>query len=160
MLYQVERIGALSKEERRRKGEALARRMLQEYTGRPAASFNLARTEAGKPYTENGPEFNLSHSGEFLACAVSDRPIGIDIEAVRPLKIEIARRVCTPSELDYIAPATEGAHLRFLQVWTAKEAYFKALGTGIAGLQSVCYFDLLPRLQRVETEAYILTIYQ
>ena len=160
MLWRVERISALPKEERRRQGEALARRMLAEYTGRPAEGFTLARTDAGKPYAANGPEFNLSHSGAFLACAVGDRPVGIDIEAVRPLKLEVARRVCNAKEMDYLAPETPGSHIRFLRIWTAKEAYFKALGTGITGLQSVCYFDLLPRLQQVETEEYVLTIYQ
>ena len=79
---------------------------------------------------------------------------------MRPLKLEVARRVCNSKEMDYLAPEKEGAHIRFLRIWTAKEAYFKAVGTGITGLQSVCYFDLLPRLQQIETEEYVLTIYQ
>ncbi len=142
-------------------GEWLAKQMLAAHTGRAIEEITISRTEAGKPYAENCPaHFNLSHSGEFIACAVDDAPLGIDIEAVKPLDLKVARRVCTDPELEYLAPERPDALRRFYKIWTAKEAYFKARGTGITDLKSITYFDLQPHLQQVETESYILSIYQ
>ena len=140
--------------------EWLVRTMLEEYTGRPAESFPILRAPHGKPYTPDGPEFNLSHSGKWLVCAVGDQPLGVDIEAIKPRNLRIAERFFTQREQEFLAPDQEDALLRFLQIWTAKEAYFKALGTGITDLKSVCYFDLLPHLQQMVTKDYVLTIYQ
>ncbi len=160
MIWRVKEISTEDRKHRSLQGEQFARCLLAEYTGQPADSFMIARSEKGKPYLCDGPEFNLSHSGKWIACAVGDQPLGIDIEAMRPLNLKVAQRICTPKEMAYLSPEEPDAPVRFLKIWTAKEAYFKALGTGITGLQSVCYFDLLPRLNQVETEEYVLSIYQ
>lgn len=161
MIWRVKEIAPKDRRERTALGEAFARQLLEEFSGQPAASFAIARAPKGKPYAENSAlEFNLSHSGRWLACAAGDQPLGVDIEAIRPRDLKVAKRVCTAKELSYIAPDRPDALLRFLQVWTAKEAYFKAIGSGLGDLKSVCYFDLLPRLQQIQTDEYILSIYQ
>lgn len=109
--------------------ELLLRELLSEYTGEQAERFRFLRTPLGKPYAENAPQFNLSHSGQWLLCAVGDMPLGVDIETPRTVSPSLLRRVCTPSELALIGDDAE----RFLRVWTAKEAYLKYLGTGIRG---------------------------
>ena len=45
----------------------------------------MAREERGKPYFPGAPQyhFNLSHSGPFALCALSDRPVGVDIQVVQ-----------------------------------------------------------------------------
>lgn len=141
--------------------EWLAKKMLAEYTGIPLEEILLERTEKGKPFAQNcAAHFNLSHSGPFVACAVGDAPLGVDIEELATPDLRVAKRLCTPEEMVYLDLQKPDATLRFYRLWTAKEAYFKAIGTGITNLQSVCYFDLLPRLQRVETKEYILSVYQ
>ena len=54
----------------------------------------------GKPYfsEQNGAFFNLSHSGEYAMLAVSDAPVGCDIETVRPTDLRTARRILTAEE--------------------------------------------------------------
>ena len=44
--------------------------------------------EHGKPFIVGHPEifFNLSHCKEAVACAISDQPVGIDVESVRSYK--------------------------------------------------------------------------
>ncbi|MBQ5815144.1 MAG: 4-phosphopantetheinyl transferase family protein, partial [Flavobacteriales bacterium] len=49
---------------------------------------------------------------------------------------------------------------RFLQIWTAKEAYVKYLGTGLAALKTADFSELQPRLQQIINKDYILSIYQ
>ena len=87
----------------------------------------FAETALGKPYLENYPHihFSLSHSGSWAVCAVGDAPLGVDVEQPR-CTMEIAKRFFRPDEL----PETEDKdHL--LRLWTAKEAFVKALGRGL-----------------------------
>ena len=91
----------------------------------------------GKPAIDGAPvHFNLSHSGEMAACAVTrDCEVGIDIERVRPTSdIEsIAERFFHPEECRKLfGLAEEERALAFFRCWTRKEAYIKALGAGLS----------------------------
>ena len=91
---------------------------------------------AGKPHLAGGrgPRFNLSYSGEVALVAVSLHEVGVDVERVdRPGALEAAAVACTPSEqaaLDRLSAPERAA--AFLRLWTMKEAYLKARGTGLA----------------------------
>lgn len=87
----------------------------------------FAETALGKPYLENYPHihFSLSHSGFWAVCAVGDAPLGVDVEQPR-CTMEIAKRFFRPDEL----PETEDRDF-LLRLWTAKEAFVKALGRGL-----------------------------
>ncbi len=91
----------------------------------------------GKPEIggHDGLHFNLSHSGDRALLAVSRHgPIGVDIEAARrgrPFR-RLARRFFHPAEYDWLQglPAGDIA-AGFYRLWTLKEAYLKAIGTGL-----------------------------
>lgn len=80
--------------------------------------------------------FNLSHSGDLALLAVNlNRPIGVDIELAKPERpfLKLAERFFSPAERD----AMRGLHPdqvqdAFYACWTRKEAYLKAVGTGLA----------------------------
>ena len=107
----------------------------------------FARTEMGKLYPVGvNAEISVSHSGDLAACVVSCRPVGIDLERLRPVNLGIARKICDPEELRYLfggAPGeadfsyTEDPELiqRFFRLWTGKEACAKRQGTGIGSLR-------------------------
>lgn len=90
----------------------------------------------GKPYLPGGPSFNVSHSADFLAVAVTERGrVGVDVELVRPIKRSdrVAARRFAPAEQAWIATAgPDQRDAAFLRVWTCKEAFAKALGDGLA----------------------------
>lgn len=86
--------------------------------------------EHGAPYLEDGPYFSISHSKRGIAVAISDEPIGIDIEAIRPLNEGLVQKTMNPQEQAQIAVAANPAQ-EFIRLWTRKEAYVKMLGTGI-----------------------------
>ena len=94
----------------------------------------------GRPTLAVAPpiSFSLSHSGAYAAIAVveGDARVGVDVEAVRPRgRIELlAARVLNDEEhAAWLELDDDDARLRsFLRTWTAKEAYLKALGIGIA----------------------------
>lgn len=106
----------------------------------------LHRDPTGKPYLSGCDLYvSISHCDQIVACAVSEEPVGIDVEQIRPVDLNICRHICTDEEKSYIGTdGTEGQLcqdpdilLRFFTVWTAKEAYFKKRGTGITNPKSV-----------------------
>lgn len=82
-------------------------------------------------------QFNTSHSEELAIYAITcDRPIGVDVEYIRTIKDakHLAQRFFTPQEYEQISPlSSPDLEKAFFQLWTAKEAYLKATGEGIAG---------------------------
>ncbi len=84
-------------------------------------SDKISSDENGKPFIIGRPDIfvSLSHSNGAVAAAVSDRPIGIDIERIRPVSQKLKSRVYKK------IPETDED---FFRVWTVKEAYLKATG--------------------------------
>ena len=97
--------------------------------------------DRGKPFLagslrDSRLQFNVSHSQEYALLGFTlNRLIGVDIEHLRPMPDaeQIARRFFTATELGLIQNAT-AKNKRFFQLWTAKEAYLKAIGTGLSGM--------------------------
>ena len=112
---------------------AMLRALLADYTGRPASSFQLGADDRGKPLCVDGPAVSISHSGDFVACAVCDvGDIGVDLEFWnRSRDVEaIARRFFSPEESEWLA--TQPAD-HFYRLWVLKEAWLKATGVGLSG---------------------------
>jgi 4'-phosphopantetheinyl transferase len=83
-------------------------------------------------------QFNVSHSAGLALIAVTfGRPLGVDVEQVRPISEaeRIVQSYYTPNELAaFRALADEDRPLAFMRGWTRKEAILKGIGIGLAGL--------------------------
>lgn len=93
----------------------------------------IARTALGKPCLPEHPQvqFSLSHAGHWAVCAVSADPVGVDVELPR-CTMDIARRFFSPEELEGLELLPEAERRdRLNRLWTAKEAFVKALGGGL-----------------------------
>ena len=121
-------------------GEWMVKTALSQRLQLPLASIVLHRTPKGKPYADLPLQFSISHSGDWVAVAIDQQPIGIDLEVLRPINPKLTRKVCTEQDLLHLESGDPDQ--RFLEIWTAKEAYFKRIGTGITDLKSVSYADL------------------
>ncbi|HHX18400.1 MAG TPA: 4'-phosphopantetheinyl transferase superfamily protein [Clostridium sp.] len=89
--------------------------------------------EFGKPYLKDHDEFhfNISHSGKWIVCVVSDKPVGIDVEKIKDLDIKIADRFFSKEEVEDLYKTKESERLKyFFELWTLKESYIKADGRG------------------------------
>lgn len=94
--------------------------------------FSMAVGEHGKPFLADHPDihFNISHCRNAIAVAVSDRPVGIDVESLRTFSDALLDKTMNPMEKTDILSA-RSPQLAFAGYWTRKEAVFKLLGTGI-----------------------------
>ena len=92
----------------------------------------IRRGPWGKPWFPERPDlhFNLSHSGGLLLCALSDRPVGVDIEQLRPRSRALLERSLTPEELEWCQQA-EDPWPRFYTLWTRRESACKQTGRGL-----------------------------
>ena len=113
--------------------------ILAAYSRSEPSSLVLRAGPQGKPelaWPTGNLSFNLSHTCglALLAIAESGR-VGVDAETVRP-GIEVAdlsRRFFAPAEADEILALPSEAQLAaFFTCWTRKEAFVKALGTGLS----------------------------
>jgi 4'-phosphopantetheinyl transferase len=99
------------------------------------------KPELGDTFSQQGLYFNLSHSQSLAVYAIAlHRSVGIDLEYLRPMPDvqELAERFFSPSESAIIkALPKEEQQEVFFRIWTIKEAYLKATGEGLAGLQKV-----------------------
>ena len=92
-------------------------------------TFDMKRTANGKPYIEGDPVcFSIAHSGERAVIAVSDHPVGVDCEAVKPRKFSSVLSRFSERERAEIC----GDFQKFLYFWTAKEAFIKMRGGTLA----------------------------
>lgn len=94
------------------------------------------KPELAVPFERTGLQFNVSHSESLALYAVTGQGrVGVDIERLRPLRHldEIAERIFSPEErraLRRLPPIEQPEG--FWNCWTRKEAYVKAIGTGLA----------------------------
>ncbi|MBR5854268.1 MAG: 4'-phosphopantetheinyl transferase superfamily protein [Paludibacteraceae bacterium] len=90
----------------------------------------------GAPRLEHGPCFSISHCKNAIAVAISETPIGIDIEHLRTAKPELVARTMNEHEQLLIQQAKD-PDWAFTQLWTQKEAVLKMQGTGITSIEGI-----------------------
>ncbi|NFF81616.1 4'-phosphopantetheinyl transferase superfamily protein [Clostridium botulinum] len=95
-------------------------------------------TSYGKPFLKvhDNKEvyFNISHSGDYVVCAIDDNECGIDVESLINYDVGIAENTFHPKEIILLRKFTnikeKVQYFNFL--WTMKESYVKALGIGLS----------------------------
>ena len=98
--------------------------------GRDDSLLTMKKGTHGKPYFDDDSfSFNISHSGEYIVCVISDfqnKAIGIDIEEMKPLVFTNFDSIWSPQEKKEIKNLE-----KFYTFWTRKEAIIKADGRGM-----------------------------
>ena len=127
-------------------GDILVRKYLNKLYGISEEKIEIKKGAHGKPYVLNLPaHFNVSHSGDYTVVAISDRPIGIDVEVITDFSAILAKKLFNEDELKYISGTSTTRkkalmQKSFFEIWTAKEAYLKYMGTGLsAGISSLSF---------------------
>jgi phosphopantetheine--protein transferase-like protein len=115
----------ITNEERRT--QHLAVRLLFKLMMPEADLSQLVMADNGKPYLIGLPfHFSFSHCKGYAACAVDNKPIGIDIEIIHPRIAKVAHKFLNDQERAMITALEEQAQLNQLAfLWAAKEAMYK-----------------------------------
>jgi 4'-phosphopantetheinyl transferase len=121
-------------------GRGMLRNFLGNYLGMEPGQIEFSYGAYGKPALANhlnveNLQFNLSHSNDVVVYTFTkDQLIGIDIEHVRPMKDmdDFAHHFFTPTEYNFIqALSKDQKQIFFFKLWTCKEAFLKANGSGL-----------------------------
>src|SRR5688572_20365909 len=121
---------------------ALQRTVLASYLpGVAPHELRFSRNESGRPslaapFDVGGLDFNLAHTRGMVVLAVArGLQFGIDVECHdKNMPLAAARRYFSRDEVAALETLPAGLQPgRFLRLWTLKEAYLKAIGTGISG---------------------------
>jgi 4'-phosphopantetheinyl transferase len=117
---------------------AFLRKVLAGYVGVPPDGIRYLTSSLGRPELDpaGGLTFSTSHADGLAVVAVaSGRPVGVDLERVRPIPdaLELASRFFSAREHEHLASLPDAIRsAAFLRLWTRKESYVKAIGAGMS----------------------------
>jgi 4'-phosphopantetheinyl transferase len=122
------------------KKRALAGILLSKYAiakvfGISLDEIRVEKNKYGKPHVvgKRGVHFNISHSGDYVVCAVAGSPVGIDVQEHKSGGLDIAERFFLQEERDALAMCEGDAKRKlFYEIWSLKEAYIKCIGMGLS----------------------------
>lgn len=131
------------------------------YQSKKPDTTSLLRDDNGKPLPINDQHFNFSHSGGYWAIAISDKPVGIDLQSKtkqgkpRHLSSRVLQKILKPGE----KPVKDN----YLHNFVIKEAYSKLTGKGLSiGFSKLDASELVKKYQpyHQETKDYILYAFE
>lgn len=141
------------------------RTLLAQYLEIPPEEVRFSYGPYGKPFLSDAHRnsrlhFNASHSHELAIYAfVQDYEVGVDVEYIKEnfASEDVARQFFSTYEVETLLalPETERS-AAFFRCWTRKEAYIKAIGSGLSHPLSEFDVTLAPNepaaLLRVQRE--------
>jgi 4'-phosphopantetheinyl transferase len=118
----------------------LLRKLLEAYGVAPAHEIEFVLSEQKKPrlherHAAGKWEFNLSHAGDTAVFALTrGRSVGVDVQNMHPINdadqiVQQQFAATERAEYESLPPARRPR--AFVALWTRKEAFLKALGTGL-----------------------------
>ncbi|WP_024834659.1 4'-phosphopantetheinyl transferase family protein [Ruminiclostridium josui] len=117
-------------------GEVIARYAICKNLNYKNEVISFKTDSNNKPYfpiASHSVFYNISHSGDWVVCILSDKPCGIDVELIKQTKFDIAKRFFSPSEYENLMSQPEHYRTKyFFMLWTLKESYIKADGRGLS----------------------------
>lgn len=134
-----ERLASFASARRQREyalGRTAARHLLAERLGLAPPEIPLVTAEDGAPQLDGHPwHVSIAHTATAEAihavAALAPRPLGVDLEVIRPRRPDLYRYLCHPDEYGLIERLPYAPDVAPVLVWTLKEAALKAMRTGL-----------------------------
>lgn len=134
-------------------GRGALREILAPYVSAPPAELCFSYSDNGKPglsgeLARSNLHFNLAHTEDLALIAVTRiGVVGVDVEAVRPVKdvdALVARFFSARESALFQKVLAADKPQAFFNLWTRKEALLKATGEGITRSLSLVEVSFLP----------------
>lgn len=120
---------------------------------------DIRYTERGKPYlADNGLYFSLSHSGEYAACIIDQKAVGVDIQKVVAVSQRAVSRFCTAAEQQFLSSSRD-LRRDVIRLWALKECWLKATGKNSADMFNAS-FTLHPNETADGPEGFLYRLYE
>lgn len=117
--------------ERSLAGNIMLMRGLQQIGRNEYTLQDLKYTRFQKPYFDESIHFNISHSGNYIICAISEtNQIGVDVEEINEIPMDDFTNLFDDREWEEVINA-ENKFRAFYTLWTKKEAFLKLIGCGL-----------------------------
>lgn len=126
-----------------------------------------------RPYVKNQDclDFNISHCNDCIVlCTMREDSVGIDIESISNVNLEMVDLFCNEEELDIFQKENENPLISYVKIWTSKEAILKKYGLGLIynvyevktkfineSKSVVKYNGKIHNLQHIYIEDYVIT---
>lgn len=108
------------------------RSIVSSYLVNQLSNEEILFNESGKPYYQNGPYFNVSHSGKYIIIAISEKEVGADIEE------NVAKNMSTLLPIfNEVETKMIKEHADFYYLWCAKESLIKCVGGSLNKIREI-----------------------
>jgi 4'-phosphopantetheinyl transferase len=101
----------------------------------------------------------MSHCREAAICAISEAPVGIDVESIREYRESLVHYTMNDDEIAEITQSPNPA-LAFIRYWTMKEAVLKLSGEGIRNDLKTVLIGFANQIQTIvnEPRGYVYSV--
>jgi len=100
-----------------------------------AKNILFEKDASGVPQPHHGFYWSVTHKPDYVAGVVSRKPVGIDIERIKPVTDALFQKIVHPDEKKQFKHKDDCSKKKqFFRAFTAKEAVLKKTGVGIKGL--------------------------
>jgi 4'-phosphopantetheinyl transferase len=113
--------------------DLLIRDVIIQKTGLKNEDISFTTNEYGKPFLKDRDDiqFNLSHSGIWVVGVIDHQVVGIDVERVQEIDLDISKNYFSPDEHEDLMSKAD-KYDYFFTLWALKESYIKILGKGLS----------------------------
>lgn len=141
-------------------GCVLRKWLIYKFYGIAFKDQEIAFGDKGKPYLlkYNDIHFNISHSGEFVVCAIHNKPVGVDIQKVVQYNEKIARYMFS-GEIYTTIGDCEDRKLKFTSLWSENESKCKLVGCGVSGMRNHNFDNIKTKQQMIDDYVITLSLY-
>jgi len=114
-------------------GKLLLMEGIMKYGYPPYSINNISFDKNGRPFLDNKIDFSISHSHEYVACAIAyGAKVGLDIERItKHIDLFDYKYFIGEAKFNIIKDAQE-PNRKFYELWTKDESVVKADGEGLS----------------------------
>ena len=120
-------------------------------------NFDITFNEHGKPLCDFC-FFSISHCDERVVCAFSDEPIGVDIQKITDIESRKKYKFFNEKENFYVNQDSDLLSMRYIEIFTRKEATIKMLGLSLVSAASIDAFSNEFHYETQYDKGFIFTV--